>query len=49
MRYFARQGRKRGQICALIQYYKSLFCVDNLIIIPEELIVKGNVYDIIEA
>ena len=49
MRWFVRQSIKIGRVCAFNQYYKSKTCDDILRIITEELIVKGNLYDIIEA
>ena len=49
MRWFVRQSTKRGRVCAFNQYYISKNCNDILKIISEELNVKGNVYDIIEA
>ena len=48
MRWFVRQSIKRGRVCAFNQYYKSKHCDDILIIISEELCVKGNESDIIE-
>ena len=38
-----------GRVCAFNQYYKSKTSDDILKIISEEVNVKGNVYDIIEA
>ena len=49
MRWFVRQSKKGGRVCAFNQYYKSKSCDDVLKILSEELNVKGNVYDIIEA
>ena len=49
MRWFVRQPIKGGRVCALNQYYKSKICDDILKIISEELNVKGNIDDIIEA
>ena len=47
MRWFVRQSIKGGRVCAFNQYYKSKICDDILKIIPKELKVEGNVYDII--
>ena len=47
--WFVRRSNKGGRICAFNQYYKSKICYDILKIISEELNVKGNIYDIIEA
>ena len=49
MRHFVRQAAYGGCVCAFNQYYKSKSCDDILKIISEELCVKGNDYDIIEA
>ena len=49
MRWFIRQSIKGGRVCAFNQYYESKICDDILKILSEELIVKGNFYDIIEA
>ena len=49
MRLFVRQSKKGGRLCAFILNYKSKICDDILKIIPEELNVKGNFYDIIES
>ena len=49
MRWFVRQAAYGGGVCAFNQYYKSKHCDDIFKIISEELCVKGNVYDIIEA
>ena len=49
MRWFVRHSIKIGRVCAFNQYYKSKTCDDILRIITEELNVKGNLYDIIEA
>ena len=48
MRWFVRQSKKGGRVCAFDQYYKSKICDDILKIISIELCVKGNIYDIIE-
>ena len=48
-RRFIRQSIKGGGVLAFIQYCKSKICVDILKIISEELNIKGNIYDIIEA
>ena len=40
---------KGGRVCAFNQYYKSKICDDIFKIISEEINVKGNIYDIIEA
>ena len=49
MRRFVRQSIKGGRVCAFNQYCKSKLFDDLLKIISEELNVKGNSYDIIEA
>ena len=49
MRWFVRQSMKGSRVCALNQYYRSKICDEVLKILSEELNVKGNVYDIIEA
>ena len=49
MRRFVWQGIKGWRVCALNQYYKSKNCDDILKIISEELNVRGNIYDFIEA
>ena len=49
MRWFVRQSIKGGRVCAIDQYYKSKHCDDILKIINKELVVKGTVYDTIEA
>ena len=49
MRWFIRQSIKRGRVCSFNQYYKSKICDEILKIISQELYVKGNIYDIIEA
>ena len=49
MRWFVRQAAYGGRVCAFNQYYKSKHGDDILKLISEELCVKGNVYDIIEA
>ena len=49
MRWFLRETIKGGRVCASNQYYKSKVCDDILKIISEELNVKGNIHDIIEA
>ena len=48
-RYFVRQIIKGGRVCAFNQSYKSKICEDNIKFISEELDVKGNNCDIIEA
>ena len=49
MRWFVRQSIKGGQIGAFSHYYKSKIYDDILKIISEEINVKGNIYDILEA
>ena len=49
MRWFVHQSIKGGRVCAFNQYYESKNCDNFLKIIPQELDVKGNNYDIIEA
>ena len=49
MRWFVRQSIKGGRVCAFNQYYQSNICDDVLKIISEEICVKGNIYDKIEA
>ena len=49
MRWFVRQSIKRERVCTLNQFYKSKNCDEVLEILSEELNVKGNKYDIIEA
>ena len=49
MRWFARQSIKGGRVCAFDQYYKAKIGDDIIKIILEELNVKGNIYDVIEA
>ena len=49
MRWFVRQSIKGGRVCAFNQYYKSKHCDDILEIINKELVVKGSVYNTIEA
>ena len=49
MRWFVRQSIKGGRVCAFNQYFKSKFCDFILKIISEELNIKGNIYDIMEA
>ena len=49
MRWFVRQSIKGGRVCAFNQNYESKNCEDILKIISEELNVKRNIYDIIEA
>ena len=49
MRWFVRQSKKGGQVCAFNQYYKSKHCDDILKLVNKELAVKGTVYDTIEA
>ena len=48
-RWFIRQSIKGGRVCAFNQYYEFKICDEVLKILSEELNVKGNVYDIIEA
>ena len=48
-RWFVRQSIKGGRVCAFNQYYKSKHCDDILKIINKELVVRGTVYDTIEA
>ena len=48
-RWFVLQSIKGGRVCAFNQYYKSKHCDDILKIINKELVVKGTVYDTIEA
>ena len=48
IKWFVRQSIKGGRVCAFTQYYKSKNCDEVLKILSEELIVKGNVSDIIE-
>ena len=48
-RWFVRQSKKGGRVCAFNQYYKSKNYDDILKIISEELNVKRNKYDFIEA
>ena len=47
--WFIRQSIRGGRVCAFNQYYKSKICDDILRIISEELNVKGNIYDVMEA
>ena len=49
MRWLVRQSIKGGRVCSFNQYYKPKICDEVLKIISEELNVKGNVYDKIEA
>ena len=49
MRWFVRQSKKGGCVCAFNQYYKSKNCDEVLKTISEELNVKGSVCDKIEA
>ena len=49
MRWFDRQSIKGGRVCAFNHYYKSKVCDDVFKILSEELNVKENVYDVIEA
>ena len=49
MRWFVRQSIARGRVCAFNQNYKSKVCVDIIGIISEELNVKANIHDNIEA
>ena len=49
MRWFVRQSRKGGRVCASNQYNKSKNYDKILKIISEGLNVKGNFYDIIET
>ena len=49
MRWFTRQPIKGGRVCAVNQYYKSKIYDDILRITSEELNVKGNFCDIIDA
>ena len=49
MRWFVRQSIKGGRVCAFNQFYISKICDEVLKILSEELNVKGNVYDSIEA
>ena len=49
MRWFVRQSIKGGRVCAFNQYYRSKICDEALKKISEELTLKGNVYDIVEA
>ena len=48
MRWFVRQSKKVGRVCAFIQYCKSKHFDDNKRSLLKELGVKGNIYDIIE-
>ena len=48
-RCFVRQSIKGGRVCAFNQYYNAEICDDILNILSEELNVKGNTHDIIEA
>ena len=49
MRSFIRQSIKVGRVCSFSQSYKSELCDCILKIISEELNVKGNFYDILQA
>ena len=49
MRWFVRQSKKGGRVCAFIQYYKSKKCDLFLRTISEELGIKGNIFDFKEA
>ena len=49
MRFLVRQTIKGRRVCNFNQYYKSKLCDAFLKIISEELNVKRNVFDIIEA
>ena len=49
IRWFVRQSKKRGRVCAFNQYYRSKLSDDVSKLVSEELNVKGNVYDIIES
>ena len=49
MRWFIRQSFKGGRCWNFNRYYKSEICDDILKTFPEELNVKGNVYEIIQA
>ena len=49
VRWFVRQSIKRGRVCSFNQKYSLKICDENLKILSEELNVKGNVYDIVEA
>ena len=49
MRWFVRQSIKGGRVYATNQYYRSKNCDDVLKILSDELVVKRNVYDIIEG
>ena len=48
MRWFFRQSKKGGRVCAFNPYYKSEICDDVSKILSGELNVMGSVYDIIE-
>ena len=49
MRYFVRQSIKGGRVCRFKQHYRSKICDEVLKLLSEELNVKGNVNDFIEA
>ena len=49
MKSFIRQIIKGDRVCAFNEYYISKLCDDLLNILPEEIIFRGNVYDVIEA
>ena len=44
-----RHSIEGGRVCAFKYYYKSKICDDLLKIVSEELNMKGNIYDILEA
>ena len=48
-RWFVRQSIKGGRVCSFNQHYKSKVCDYFFKIISQELNIKGNIYDIIEA
>ena len=49
MRWFIRQNIRGRRVCAFNQYCKLKKCDAVLKILSEELKIKGNTYDIIEA
>ena len=49
MRHFVRQSIKGGRVCAFNQNYESKICDDIFKTISEELNVKGNKYNFVEA
>ena len=49
MRWLVRQSIKGGRVCNFNQYFRSKSCDEVLKILSEELNLKGNVYDIVEA